>query len=148
MCKWMFSIPALSMQRGCVTDLWHTLVGLYLLFSSEFWAYILVFIILSHHNPTRLFIVQRYGSLVRYQTPRCYRWRNFSGSLPQSEIVVFRKSFLTDCLAFCHFWLPCFFARKRAWCEGYAGMLKKTRISLKTPEIEKRLVVSGNPEYY
>lgn len=73
-----------------------------------------------------LFDVQRYGRLVRYQTPHfCYLQRIFSSSLPQSEIGYSRKDSLqiVGCSDFLS--LPSFKHVKRQSDDGYAGITFK-----------------------
>lgn len=65
--------------------------------------------------------MQRYGRLVRYQTPHfCYLQRIFSSSLPQSEIGYSRKDSLqiVGCSDFLS--LPSFKHVKRQSDDGYA----------------------------
>lgn len=73
-----------------------------------------------------LFDVQRYGRLVRYQTPHfCYLQRIFSSSLPQSEIGYSWKDSLLIVWCSDFLSLPSFKHVKRQSDDGYAGMTLK-----------------------
>ena len=93
-----------------------------------------------------LFDVQRYGRLVRYQTPHfCYLQRIFSSSLPQSEIGYSRKDSLqiVGCSDFLS--LPSFKHVKRQSDDGYAGITFKKNSDFTIAKVLKRLWI-WNPE--
>ena len=93
-----------------------------------------------------LFDVQRYGRLVRYQTPHfCYLQRIFSSSLPQSEIGYSWKDSLLIVWCSDFLSLPSFKHVKRQSDDGYAGITFKKNSDFTIAKVLKRLWI-WNPE--